>query len=172
MNTYIILLRGINVGGKNEIPMKELKVLLEKNGFEHVKTYIQSGNVVFESISKPNTDIGKIIQKKFGFNPKFLLLSEKDLLSAVMNNPYQGYEGKFVHFYFCEKTPSMNTEKIEKMASNTENYQLIDNVFYLHAPEGIARSKLVVNIESCLGVSATGRNLNTVNKIMALAKNL
>lgn len=172
MNTYIVLLRGINVGGKNKIPMKELKVLLEHNGFENVKTYIQSGNVVFESISKPKTDIGKIIEKKFGFNPKFLLLSEKEFLSAATNNPYQDYEGKFVHFYFCEETPFLNTEKIEKMASNTENYQLIDNVFYLHAPEGIARSKLVVNIESCLGVSATGRNLNTVNKILALAKNL
>jgi uncharacterized protein (DUF1697 family) len=60
---------------------------------------------------------------------------------------------------------------LEKSISDNENYKLVRNVFYIHAPDGIARSKLVANIEACLGVSATGRNLNTVNKIKGLVDN-
>jgi uncharacterized protein (DUF1697 family) len=71
-----------------------------------------------------------------------------------------------VHFYFCAGAISLDKQKLAKFASVSERIELIDNVFYLHAPDGIGRSKLGVNIESCLGVSATGRNLNTVNKLV------
>ena len=171
MNKYVVLLRGINVGGKNLLPMKELKALLENTGFKSVKTYIQSGNIVLMSIKKPQNDVGALINKKFGFTPEILALSEKEFKASVANNPYQEYEGKFVHVYFCQTKPKLNIEKLEKLISETERYEIIGSVFYLHAPDGIARSKLVANIESCLGVSATGRNLNTVNKLKEMVNN-
>lgn len=173
MNTYVVLLRGINVGGKNLLPMKELKALLENhsienNGFKNVRTYIQSGNILLESSSNPEAEISAIINTNFGFQPKVLILTKEAFFSAVSNNPYPEFEGKFVHFYFCKNTPELDSKKLEAVISETERYELIDNVLYIHAPDGIARSKLIVNIEKCLGVSATGRNLNTVTKLSGM----
>jgi len=90
---------------------------------------------------------------------------------SFLNNPYKNFEGKFVHFYFCEKEITLDQDKLDKYIVVSEEYQVKDNVFYLHAPEGIGRSKLVANIESCLGQSSTGRNLNTINKINTMLKN-
>lgn len=171
MNTYIILLRGVNVGGKNLLPMKELKVLLDENGFEYVKTYIQSGNIVLMGTKNPESNIGALIQNQYGFTPEVLVLSKNEFISSVSNNPYQKYEGKLVHFFFCKETPKIDLAKLEKLTAETECYELIGNVFYLHAPNGIGRSKLVASIEACLGVSATGRNLNTINKLREMVKN-
>ena len=171
MNTYIVLLRGINVGGNNLLTMKELKILLENSDFENVRTYIQSGNIILNYSKNPENDISSLINSNFGFQPKVITLSENEFNSAVSNNPYPEYEGKFVHFYFCKKSPKLNTEKLESVVADTEKYTLIDNVFYIHAPEGIARSKLIVNIEKCLGVTATGRNLKTVNKLSTMLQN-
>lgn len=166
MNLYIILLRGVNVGGNNLLPMKDLKAHLEKAGFEQVKTYIQSGNILLMSTYNPENEILTLVEESFGFAPKVMVLSVNEFNQSVENNPYPDFEGKFVHFYFCNNSPKLNNEKLEKFSSESENYTLVDNVFYLHAPDGIARSKLVANIEACLGVSATGRNMNTVNKLV------
>lgn len=171
MNTYIILLRGINVGGKNLLPMKELRVLLEGAGFENIETYIQSGNIVLKSAKNPEDDIEKLIRNEFGFSPEILVISESEFNVSTLNNPYKEYEGKFVHYYFCKDEPLLDLAKLERLTSKSESHELIGNVFYLHAPDGIGRSKLVANIESCLGVSATGRNLNTINKLKTMVKN-
>ncbi|WP_281558656.1 DUF1697 domain-containing protein [Thalassomonas sp. RHCl1] len=171
MKTYIILLRGVNVGGKNLLPMKALKTVLAGAGFEQVKTYIQSGNIALVSDSNPETEIATLIQTEFGFTPEILVLDNQEFTTCVANNPYQAFEGKSVHFYFCKTQPQINAEKMAALISATESYQLVDKVFYLHAPDGIGRSKLVANIEACLGVPATGRNLNTVNKLTDMASN-
>ncbi len=171
MNTYIILLRGVNVGGKNLLPMKELKSLLENADFDNVRTYIQSGNIILKSAKNPEKIIGELIQPNFGFTPEIIALSESRFHTSVSNNPYTKYEGKFVHFYFCKRKPTINSAKIKISISETERYQLIGNTFYLHAPDGIARSKLVSGIEEYLGVPVTGRNLNTVNKLKEILKN-
>ncbi|MFT5235981.1 MAG: hypothetical protein ACI8SK_001675 [Shewanella sp.] len=165
MNRYIILLRGVNVGGNNILPMKELKYLLESNSFENVAYYIQSGNLVLRGDNHPEKKIADLIEAKFDFRPEVLALTESEFNLAVVNCPYQEYEGKFVHFYFCKQTPTIDNTKLLALVAETEQYELIDNVFYLHAPDGIGRSKLVANIESFLGVSATGRNLNSIKKL-------
>jgi uncharacterized protein (DUF1697 family) len=171
VNTYIILLRGVNVGGKNLLPMKELKALLVKGGFENVKTYIQSGNIVLKSAKNPESEVVSLIHTKFGFTPEVLILSKNEFESSVSINPYQECEGKLVHLYFCKEPPKINTTKLRGLASETESYELIGNVFYLHAPDGIGRSKLVASIEACLGVAASGRNLNTINRLREMVRN-
>jgi len=172
MKTYIVLLRGVNVGGKNLLKMKELKKSLEDSNFKNVKTYIQSGNIVLSSNRNPIDEVAELIQMEFGFTPKIMVLSESEFNASVNHNPYMEYMGKFVHFYFCKAPPKIDSIKLEKYRSKTERYTLVDNVFYIHAPEGAARSKLVANIELCLGVSATGRNLNTVNKLAEMIKTI
>ena len=165
MTKYIVLFRGINVGGKNLLPMKTLVPLLEENSFEHVSSYIQSGNVVLKSASDPVEKIKSIVVKSFGFSANIFTLNEAAFTTAVVHNPYQAFEGKFVHFYFCHHPIVLNQDKMHKHLTDSETYFIQDKVFYLHAPDGIGRSKLVANIEACLGQPATGRNLNTVNKI-------
>lgn len=165
MKTYIALLRGINVGGNNLLPMKALVALMEDSGYSDVKTYIQSGNVVFKSEQLPE-DLGQLIETGFGFEPNLLLLSKDEFLEAANNNPYASCVGKEVHFYFCKEQPTPDIERLNTLKAETERYEIIDKVFYLHAPDGIGRSKLVANVEKCMAVPATGRNLNTVNKLL------
>ena len=172
MKTYIALFRGINVGGRNIIPMKELTLLMKECGYENIRTYIQSGNVVFEAPGKNNSEIGTLVEAKFGFKPEVLLLSSKDLSEAIKNNPYSGVEGKLCHFYFCKSNPeSINNSRLSELKTASEEYFFKGKVFYLYAPDGIGRSKLAAKIEACLGVTGTARNLNTVNKLSLMLNN-
>ncbi len=170
METWIALLRGINVGGKHSVPMKELVKLLEANGFVNVKTYIQSGNVVFQYTTKPQDEMGQLIEEKFGFKPAVFILSKAELKKAVANNPFQNDHGKTIHFFFLKEDPSkIDYELLDSLKSESEAYQLIEKVFYLYAPDGIGRSKMVEKIGKAFpGVTMTARNLNTINKLMEM----
>ena len=167
METFLALFRGVNVGGKRLIPMKSLASLLEKNHFINVKTYIQTGNVIFQSDSKPE-NLDELIEANFGFKPDVLILTKSEFAAIVANNPYSKMTGREVHFYFCKTSTNADIDRIETIKAPSEQYQILNNTFYLHAPDGIGRSKLVANIEKCLATSATGRNLNTVNKLVTL----
>ncbi len=171
MKKFIILFKGVNVGGKNLLPMKPLVALLKQHNFHDVSSYIQSGNIVLKSENVPTKQLKTIIANNFGFTPEVFVLDESQWLHILQANPYKAFEGKFVHFYFCHHGIELATDKLAKYIAPTEAYSVNDNVFYLHAPNGVGRSKLVSNIESCLGQTATGRNLNTVNKINAMVKN-
>lgn len=168
LNKYIILLRGINVGGNNLVPMKELVPVLEHNGFKNIRTILQTGNIILENESDPLDDIKNLIKEHFGFVPEALCLSHCEFSKIVSQNPYPEFEGKFVHFYFCKETPNPDLQRLAKISDESERYEIKGNMCYLHAPQGIGRSKLVAGLEKCLGVAATGRNLNTVKKIAAL----
>jgi len=170
MKKFILLFRGINVSGKNLLPMKELIPLLKANNFHDVSTYIQTGNVVLASTTPPAKVVEKIVLANFAFSPELFVLDKKTFNTSLANNPYTEFEGKFVHFYFCHNNIELNQEKLNKYLGESEAFYVEDNVFYLHAPDGIGRSKLIANIESCLGQPATGRNLNTINKINLMLK--
>jgi len=167
MEKFVALFRGINVGGHNILPMKELKCILEENACHNPKTYIQSGNVVFDS-EKPPENINLLIEEKYGFKPEILILKETEFLETVSGNPYSSSIGKQIHIWFCKNTPKANIEKLDELKSETEHYLINDKVLFLYAPDGIGRSKLAANIEKCLGVPATCRNLNTVNKLVEM----
>jgi uncharacterized protein (DUF1697 family) len=177
MKTYVALFRGLNVGGNNVLPMKNLVVLLENIGSKNVKTYIQSGNAVFEheeeDASLLSSRIRTTIQKSNGFEPQLLLLELEDIERAVGSNPFPEAESepKTLHLYFLSSRPNNpDLGVLESIKSDGERFALGEGVLYLHAPEGIGRSKLAANIEKVLGVTATGRNWRTVSKVMAMAK--
>jgi uncharacterized protein (DUF1697 family) len=172
MNTYVVLLRGINVGGRNKLLMKQLAVILEGLGCVNVKTYIQSGNVVLQSDNNKATElsenISQAINQQYDFKPHVHILTAKDLQQAIDNNPYPEakIDPKTLHFGFLDVLPSTpNLDKLAELKTTTENYQLINKVFYLNAPDGIGRSKLATQSEKALGVSMTSRNWRTVEKI-------
>ncbi len=170
METWVALLRGINVGGKNILPMKELVKLLETNGYTDVQTYIQSGNVVFKSAAKPSNEIGALIEGKFGFKPSVFILSDHELKEAAINSPFQTDIGKTLHFFFCDQVPqAVDYGFLDELKAPSEQYQLIDKVFYLYAPDGIGRSKLAEKMgRTFKDVIMTGRNLNTINKLIGM----
>ncbi|WOJ92538.1 DUF1697 domain-containing protein [Congregibacter variabilis] len=167
MSTYVALLRGINVGGNNPLPMKALKLCLQDAGYSNVQTYIQSGNIVLDADTNPKDELGPLIEKSFGIEPAIMVMAKEEFSAAHTTNPFEG-AGNTIHFYFCDAEPALDQPKLDLLLASSESYALHGKVFYLHAPDGIGRSKLVANIESCLGVAATGRNLNTVGKIASM----
>ena len=177
MNTYIALLRGINVGGRNILPMKALAALLEALGCQNVKTYIQSGNVVFQSEEEDTARLASAISaavtEHYGFEPHVLLLALEELEKAMTLNPFPEAEAepKTLHLNFLAATPpNPDLEALATLKKENEGFQLIGNVFYLYAPDGIGRSKLAANAERLLGVAMTGRNWRTVSKVMEMAQ--
>ncbi len=174
MPTYISILRGINVSGQKKIKMADLKKLYEDLGFENVKTYIQSGNVVFEYKELTHTELQKIIfdaiQIHYGFEVANLILSPTAIETALKKNPFKDIDK--MYFTFLAETPTKeNIEKLYTYSFEEEYYELIDKVVYFHCPNGAGRAKMSNNFfENKLKVMATSRNLNTTKKLLEMAK--
>ena len=173
---WIALLRGVNVGGRRSLPMAELRELFADAGCEEVRTYIQSGNVVFAAGEK---DRGKLadrlagaVEGAKGFRPAVMLLTLGELEAAIEGNPFPeaAAEPRSLHLWFLGADPSgADVDALEALRSPTERFELHGRVFYLHAPDGIGRSKLAERVERALGVEATARNWRTVETLHDLA---
>ena len=179
MNAWVLLLRGINVGGHHKLPMKSLAAILENAGCDQVRTYIQSGNVAFRAdIEMPAAFVDEIsgaIEEEHGFRPAVHLLTAEELKTAVDANPYPEAvnEPKTLHVSFLAGSPEAEgIRRAEKLLSATERFTVTGNCFYLHAPDGIARSKFAASAHNALGVSATSRNWNTVTKLVELVASI
>jgi len=179
MTTYIALLRGINVGGANILPMKEFVSVLERMGLENVRTYIQSGNVVFQSQTTDANQLSQAIRtavgESHGLAPEVLVLSIDELHDAIAACPFTDGDPdpKTLHLSFLASIPTdPDLDRLEVIRSPSERFRLAGSVFYLHAPEGIGRSKLAANVERAIGVTMTARNWRTVTKLMSMAEEL
>ena len=177
MKTWIALFRGINVGGNNKLPMKELASLLEGLGLSGVCTYIQSGNVVFRSArgtaEKWSGEIRRAVEVRFGFSPWVLVMEATALRKIATANPFPHAEAdhKTLHLFFTAAPPDgADRAGLDALKSPTETWAIVGPVFYLHAPEGIGRSRLAARAERLLGVEATARNWRTVREVLALAE--
>jgi len=177
MNTCIALFRGINVGGKNSLPMKELVVILENAGVRKVRTYIQSGNAVFQSGEKNLLHFSKRltaeIKKRHDFEPYILIVGLDAIEKAMAENPFPEAEAVpgSLHLGFLASVPeNPDLQKLASLRKESERFHLSERVFYLHAPEGIGRSKLAAGSEKLLGVPMTVRNWRTVCKIKEMAE--
>src|SRR5690606_27844172 len=165
MKTYIALLRGINVGGSGSLPMKSLKALIEGLGARAVRTYVQSGNAVFEAPASVAKDfperLAAAIEDAHGFRPPVWLLERSELAAAFDANPFPeaAADPKSLHLAFLRaEPPRADWAAIEQLKAESERYRLIGRVFYLHAPDGIGRSKLAQKMERLLGEPLTARN--------------
>ena len=176
MKTRIALIRGINVGGHNSLPMTELTGILEALGASRVKTYIQSGNVVFQSVDDDPMrfaeTLADAIHRRRGFKPWVLVLDAEILARAIAANPYPEAESDptSLHLGFLAVRPeNADLAKMAVLGKAGERFHLGDGVFYLHTPEGVGRSKLAAGAEKLLGAPMTLRNWKTVRKLEALA---
>ncbi len=177
MNTYIALLRGINVGGKHKLPMKDLKLLLEQQGCVDVQTYIQSGNAIFRSGLTDCAPLARrltaAVAKSHGFEPRVLVWSVRDVEAAVAGNPFPeaNENPKTLHLFFLDEKPkSPDWNAFDAIKAKSERYELKGRVFYLYTPDGFGTSKLAVRAEKLLGVAATARNWRTVTTLLGMAR--
>lgn len=173
--TWLALLRGINVVGKNKVPMKALASALETAGFRAVRTYIQSGNIVFRSSSgDPDAlarRIERLVERNFDCAPAVVVISKAELAAAVAANPFpQAQQNhKLLHLYFLASRPKApDVDSLARLDAGREAFAFKGGVFYLWTPDGFPDSVLRSRIERCLGVPATARNWRTVNELLKL----
>lgn len=174
MNTYIALLKGINVGGHKKVPMAELRELLSKSGFENVRTYIQSGNVILESSEKNTLKIEETIKNTilnyFGFEVSVLVMTKLGLERIFKDCPFLEEKKKASYFIMLHNAPD---ETLIKVASEKvyegEEYIIINDCIYYFSVKGFGQSKFNVNyFERKLDTFATSRNYNTMVKLLSL----
>lgn len=177
MNTYISLLRGINVSGYKKIKMVDLINLYKSLKFDNVRTYVQSGNVIFGSelsdVDKISVLIELKLKKYFASEVKVLIRTNKELQQILRKNPFLKNldDDRLYVTFLSSKTvsPEFGEKKIFK--NGEDKFYIIGKEIYLHCPDGYGRTKLTNNyFEKKLNVSATARNWNTVNKLNQLSK--
>ncbi|PRY78782.1 uncharacterized protein (DUF1697 family) [Yoonia maritima] len=171
MAKFVAFLRGINVGGNCKIPMADLRELCaEVTNDPDVRSYIASGNLVFETdrvAADVAAQISGAIKQKFGFEVPVLVLSEMNMRAISSSCPFPDEAGNKVHAFLCLNDPAVNQDKIDCLKTPTEQIAIIDRTVWFFAPEGVGRSKLMANMESCIG-PATARNLNTISKMVEM----
>jgi len=178
MTTYLALLRGINVGGHKKILMADLRELFEDKGFTNVKSYIQSGNVVFNSELESETDltdkIEKMIEDEFGFQVPVRVRTAVQMQEVIEKLPFTGSDyldeaSKIAITFFDREPAESKILELEKYVFAPEQLIVCGREAFSHCPGGFARTKLTNGlIEKKLGVSATSRNLKTFMKMMAM----
>lgn len=181
MEAIISILRGINVGGKNKIPMAELKGLYEKAGFKNVTTYIQSGNVVF-STDKPDLKslpdkIQQFIFKKYGFKVPIIVRTIDEMQKVADTNPMlknKSLDKEKMHVTFLSDKPQKeHQEKIAAYQYKPDEYIIGGKEVFVYCPQGYGNTKLSNTFfENKLKVSATTRNWRTVNELLKIGKAL
>mgnify|MGYP005757632923 CR=1 FL=1 len=178
MDRRIAILRGINVGGKRKILMADLKSMCEKLGLKNVTTYIQSGNLIFNSDkqnSELENDLEKAITEKFGFDVPVIVRTENELETAISKNPFFDKDAdiKQLHLTFLKEKPNKeNIEKALKLDYEPDKFKIDDRDTFIFCEGKYHESKLTNNFfEKQLKVGATTRNWKTVLKLSELSKN-
>jgi uncharacterized protein (DUF1697 family) len=182
MQTYIAILRGINVGAQKKVLMAELKEVLKKLKLQDVTTYIQSGNVVFKSAEKLSNEdlaakIEKVIHKHFKFEVPVIVRNADEWKKAIAANSFlknKKNDLARLHITFLSAEPEKAlVDEVKKFNSPPDEFVINGKEVYLHTPVGYGETKLSNNFfEKKLKVTATTRNWNTVNKLMEMAENL
>jgi len=171
---FILLFRGINVGGNKIIRMETLRQALTEAGFGGVATYIQSGNVVLAS-DKDESAISALVDdvftRTFGFSSRPTIRSLETWRRVVADNPFtEAQDGRQVHAVLLDGTPADEAIQALRALATTERIELRDDVLYLDTPDGFGRSKVAAAFDKALKVPLTARNWNTVLKLQELAE--
>ena len=176
---YVAILRGINVSGKNLIKMDALRIAMDNIGFQSIKTYIQSGNICFESNLKDNLEIAaKLkdgIEKNFQLTIPVLVFKEEEFDEIVNENPFMkqsNFDTKFMHITFLESEIDSNLiPQLVDKCSESEQLFCQGKAVYLYLPTGYGNTKLSNNfIEKKLKNLATTRNWNTCLELQKILK--
>ena len=169
--TYVSMLRGINVGGRRKVRMEELKRAYDSLGLGGVRTYIQSGNVIFEH---PREDewslaarIEKRLEERLGFPVPTVLRTAGEVREAIRDAPFVGRDPGKLHVTFLSAAPrEVPVREIDAARTGAEDFAVAGREVYLYLPDGYGRTRLTnAFFERKLGVTATTRNWKTVNAL-------
>jgi len=176
MPRQIALLRGINLGSRRRVAMGDLRDLLESLGYEDVKTYLRSGNVVLTS-DLPDEKLGRELEKqieaKLGVDPRVVVRTRDELADVLARDPFEDTADDPKRYQVTFLSAEPDPERVRKLAEldvEPEQFVVSGREIYAWHPEGLQRSKLASALtDERLGVTATARNWNTVTKLRALA---
>ena len=175
MAVMVALLRGVNVGGKGKLAMADLRAAAEACGYENVRTYIQSGNLVF--VAPPGSALvvaerlRETIADTTQVQPQVIVRTRDELAAVVEQNPYaqRGEDAAHLHVVFAGGEDEASLGSIDLAAYAPEEAAAVGRQLYLFLPSGMGRSKLAVDLARHTGPSGTTRNWRTVNKLMEMA---
>jgi uncharacterized protein (DUF1697 family) len=168
---WVALLRGINVGGHSTVPMAGLKQLFEDAGFESVRTYINSGNVVFDGAAKPDAAaLEASVQKTFGVAAAVVVRSAAELAKVAGSHPFGDDTSNSFVAFLAERPDRGAARRLRELDAGEDGYVLKAKELYVRYPNGQRNAKLTAaRLERALGVPATMRNWNTVTKLVELS---
>ena len=181
MPVMISMLRGVNVGGQHKIKMQELKAFYQRLNLRDVQTHIQSGNVVFRTGESDGVRLGRhiedVIEKELGFRPSVILRTPAEFRSVIARNPFakrKEIEPSKLAVIFLESDPGKTIrEKVLAVKADPEEPRMEGRELYIYFPNGMARPKLSIPaIERILKTPSTGRNWNSVKKLLEIAERL
>lgn len=169
MTSRVLLLRGINVGGRGKLPMAELRAAIEATGGSDPKTYIQTGNAVFRG-NVTEVALSDEIEARAGFRPRVMLLDARAFAAIRQENPFPGAtdDAKALHVGFLAEPPVCTQADLDVARGSEERVLLTSAAVYLHTPKYLSGSNLAPRLECLVGVSLTMRNWRTVEAIAAL----
>jgi uncharacterized protein (DUF1697 family) len=184
MPIYISMLRGINIGPHKRVKMDDLRKSFEALGFEQIKTYIQSGNVVFKTRKTPTSVLSKRIEEKivsdFGFSVSVISRSSEEMAKAIELNPFLSDRGSVdekidpdkLHVMFLSEVPVPSAlKKLSDLIAAPDRCRSIDRELYFYLPNGVSGSILMKKpVDRILAVVTTMRNWKTVNSLHQMCK--
>lgn len=177
MTTYIAFLRGINVGGQKIIKMEKLKEIFESLQFQNVKTYIQSGNVMFESTEDSPDILCKIeakLESVLGYKVTSIIRTADELEKVIEQNPFstsEGFEKQYVTFLYGEPAAEA-VDRLMSYKNDVDDFYVINREVFLLCGKGYGKTKFSNHfLESKLDVLATTRNWKTINKVLNMIRN-
>ena len=171
----IVLLRGINLGSRNRIAMAELRAALTDLGYEDVRTHLQSGNVLLTTVATPaklQRDIEREIAKRFGIDVAVVVRTRAELAAVVKRDPLGDVatdRSRYLVNFLAAKPAAAAVRDLKQADVSPEQFVVTGKELYAWLPGGVQRSKLNPLIERTLGVRATARNWNTVERLLELA---
>lgn len=176
----LAFIRGINVGGSNKVPMAELRRVLTDAGFADVRTYIQSGNIVYAppdgaddsaaTLRAEGSAITAAIEETWGLNTPVMVRTAGDVTDIVARSPFADADPAraFLGFFDGDPPPM---DDLSRYATADEQWELDDGVVHLHFPDGIGRSKLGAKLLAIASTPVTTRNLRTIAALLKIAGN-
>lgn len=181
MAVIISMLRGVNVGAHHRMKMSDLRAVYESLGLKDLETYVQSGNVVFETSERNLASLRKrledAIETRFGFRAQVVFRTTTELRQTIAKNPFRerdGIEPSKLLVLFAIGGPSAEArEKVLKIKAELEELRMEGEEVYVYFPNGMGTSKLTpAMIEKALQLPGTGRNWNTVTKLLEIAERI
>jgi uncharacterized protein (DUF1697 family) len=181
MSVVIAMLRAVNVAGYQKLNMEALRTLCGGLGLRDVQTYIQSGNLIFRADKGAPEELARKVEDgihgKYGFKPNVIVRTPSELRKVIANNPFAGrpeVAPNRLLVLFLAGTPSRQArEQISAIPCEPEEMHIKGRELYIYYPNGMARPKIpMARIEKLLATPSTGRNWNTVNKLLAMAEAL